>query len=71
MRQFGINITCDECGNSVFLKRIVFGRCKGIDKYEAVPEGWKHLVTKDVCPNCMKKKQEIYEKLSKKSKKSR
>lgn len=53
----GKMITCDRCGETVFLKCIGEGETDGgytrWNKFEAAPEGWAyHLDVGRLCPKC-------------------
>ena len=53
----GKMITCDRCGNSVFLECIGEGETDGgytrWNNFEAAPKGWAyHLDTGTLCPKC-------------------
>lgn len=67
MKENGILLTCDRCGQTIFLKRLCTESADGgytnLDKYEDRPEGWctvdksmsSAIKSTHLCPDCSKK----------------
>lgn len=58
-KHIGKNLTCDRCGDTVFLKRVeedtvLDGGFTRIENFETAPEGWKNSfeLDMDLCPRC-------------------
>jgi len=60
-RTKGMNVTCERCGNTVFLKQIedlvMDGGLTRNEQYEEMPEGWGTFYCEgksmDMCPRCL------------------
>lgn len=52
----GVDITCDQCGETTFVKRVKERTVTEEPEYEPAPEGWSWSLdsTEVRCPNCNK-----------------
>lgn len=65
-KQNGQVLTCDRCGESVFLRHTGYGERDGgytrWDKFESPPEGWDYVHNiGDLCPNCARAYKQMIE----------
>lgn len=54
----GVDVTCNICGKTIFLKRlkdrVVSGKAVQDEVYEAPEQPWTETPSGDLCPECSK-----------------